>query len=190
MTGTEVEVIFQKGMSNLLLIDAITDVLYEKMIQVGPPEFSQEEVEFAKQISASCLESDIPGLLAKIFGKEARELILPDAVLLAPVMPNAKTDFVLPGSTDVGDVSWVTPTGQIEATCHALKTPGHSWQVVAQSGMGIGHKGMLFAAKVLALTALEFMAKPERLRAARKEFEQKIKVTPYICPIPDGVKPF
>jgi len=190
MTGTEVEVIFQKGMSNLLLIDAITDVLYEKMIQVSPPEFSQEEVEFARQISAFCPESDISGLLTKIFGKEARELIPSDAVLLAPIMPNTKTDFVLPGSTDVGDVSWVTPTGQIEATCHALKTPSHSWQVVAQSGMGIGHKGMLFAAKVLSLAALDFMAKPEQLRAAREEFEQKIKATPYVCPIPDGVKPF
>jgi aminobenzoyl-glutamate utilization protein B len=56
--------------------------------------------------------------------------------------------------------------------------------------MGIGHKGMLFTAKVLALTALEFMANPTRLNAAREEFEQKIKATPYVCPIPDGVKPF
>lgn len=190
MTGTEVEIIFQKGMSNLLLNNAITDVLYEKMIQVGPPEFSQEEIEFARQISAACPESDIAGLLTKIFGKEARGLVPPDAVLFAPIMPNTKTDFVLPGSTDVGDVSWVTPTGQIEAACHALKTPGHSWQVVAQSGMGIGHKGMLFAAKVMALTALDFMANPTRLNAAREEFEQKIKATPYVCPIPDCVKPF
>jgi aminobenzoyl-glutamate utilization protein B len=177
-------------MSNLLLNDVITDVLYEKMIQVGAPEFSQEEIEFARQISTSCPESDIPGLLTKIFGKEARGLVPPDAVLLAPIMPNTKTDFVLPGSTDVGDVSWVTPTGQIEATCHALKTPGHSWQAAAQSGMGIGYKGMLFTAKVLALAALEFMASPARLRLAREEFEQKIKVTPYVCPIPDGIKPF
>jgi hypothetical protein len=37
---------------------------------------------------------------------------------------------------------------------------------------------------------LEFMTNPKRLQAARGEFEQKIKKTPYVCPIPDGVKPF
>jgi aminobenzoyl-glutamate utilization protein B len=190
MTGTEVEVIFQRGMSNLLLNEAITDVLYEKMLAVGAPQYSQEEAEFARQISETCPDADIAGMLAKIFGKEARALIPPDAVLLPDIMPNVQTDYVLPGSTDVGDVSWVTPTGQIETACHALRTPGHSWQEAAQSGMSIGHKGMLFAAKVQALAAQEFMAKPERLRRARAEFEQKIKATPYVCPVPDGVKPF
>jgi aminobenzoyl-glutamate utilization protein B len=72
----------------------------------------------------------------------------------------------------------------------ALNTPSHSWQIVAQSGMSIGHKGMLFTAKVLALAAVEFMTHPSRLRAAREEFEARIKATPYICPIPDGTKPF
>ncbi len=190
MTGTEVEIIFQKGMSNLLLNDTITDVLYEKMVQVGAPEFSRKEVEFARKISTTCPESDIPGLLKKVFGKEANDLIQPGTVLLTQIMPNTKTDYVLPGSTDVGDVSWVTPTGQIETTCHALATPSHSWQTVAQSGMGIGHQGMLFAGKVMALAALEFMANPARLRAAKEEYARKIKATPYVCPIPDGVKPF
>jgi aminobenzoyl-glutamate utilization protein B len=190
MTGTEVEFIFQKGMSNLLLNDTITDVLYEKMVQVGPPEYDQQEIEFAREISTTCPQSDMVGLLIKMYGKEARELVLQDSVLLSPVMPNVQMDFVAPGSTDVGDVSWVTPTGQIETTCAALNTPSHSWQIVAQSGMSIGHKGMLYAGKVMALAAREFMTHPERLKAARDEFERKIKATPYECPIPDGVKPF
>jgi aminobenzoyl-glutamate utilization protein B len=190
MTGTEVEFLFQQGMSNLLLNDTITDVLYEKMVQVGPPEYDQQEIEFARQISTTCPQSDMTGLLIKMYGKEARELVPQDSVLLSPVMPNVQMDFVAPGSTDVGDVSWVTPTGQIETTCAALNTPSHSWQIVAQSGMSIGHKGMLYAGKVMALAAQEFMTHPGRLKAARDEFERKIKVTPYKCPIPDGVKPF
>ncbi len=190
MTGTEVEFIFQKGMSNLLLNDTITDVLYEKMIQVGPPEYDQQEIEFARQISTTCPQSDMTGLLIKMYGKEARALVPQDAVLLSPVMPNVQMDFVAPGSTDVGDVSWVIPTGQIETTCAALNTPSHSWQIVAQSGMSIGHKGMLYAGKVMALAAQEFMTHPERLKEARDEFERKIKATPYQCPIPDGVQPF
>ena len=56
--------------------------------------------------------------------------------------------------------------------------------------MSIGHKGMLSAGKVMALAAQEFMTHPERLKAARDEFERKIKVAPYVCPLPDGVKPF
>jgi len=110
--------------------------------------------------------------------------------LFTSILPNVDSDYVLPGSTDVGDVSWVVPTAQISTTCQAFGTPGHSWQIVAQSGMGIGQKGMLYAGKVMALAALEFMSKPDRLNAAIDEFQQSIKKTPYICPIADGVKPF
>lgn len=190
MTGTELEIIFKKGMSNLLLNTTISDVLYEKMRLVGAPKFDQEEIEFARQISSSCTDDDLPGMLVKIFGKEARSLVPPDTYLLEPVMPNVQMDYVTPGSTDVGDVSWVTPTGQIETTCAALNTPSHSWQIVAQSGMGIGHKGMLYAGKVMAMAAQEFMSHPDRLQTAREEFQQKIKKIPYRCPIPDGIKPF
>jgi aminobenzoyl-glutamate utilization protein B len=56
--------------------------------------------------------------------------------------------------------------------------------------MSIGQKGMIYAGKVMALTAQEFMTKTDRLKAAREEFEQKIKKTPYVCPIPDGTKPY
>ena len=190
MTGTEVEINFQKGMSNLLLNDTITDVLYEKMVQVGAPDYEPEEIEFARQISTTCPDGDVSGLLVRIYGKEAKKLVPPETVLLEPVMPNVQMDFVTPGSTDVGDVSWVTPTGQIETTCAALNSPSHSWQIVAQSGMSIGHKGMLYAAKVLGLAAQEFMVRPDRLKAAREEFENKIMRSPYKCPIPDGIGPF
>jgi aminobenzoyl-glutamate utilization protein B len=190
MTGTEVEVLFQKGMSNLLLVQAITDVLYEKMVQVGPPEFSQGDLDFARQITAVCPESDVEGMLAMTYGREARALVPEGAVLLTSVMPNVLTDYVAPGSTDVGDVSWVTPTGQIQTTCAALRTPSHSWQMTAQAGMSIGQKGMLYAAKVLGLAALDYLTDPVRLSQAQKEFQEKIRKTPYRCPIPDGVKPF
>jgi aminobenzoyl-glutamate utilization protein B len=190
MTGTEMEVIFRKGMLNLLLNDTITDVLYEKMVAVEPVEYSKEELEFGETITKNCPPVDFVDLVVKIFGREAREYATSESLFLTKVMPNNHTDFVVPGSTDVGDVSWVTPTGQISATTMTARTPGHSWQIVAQSGMGIGIKGMLYAAKVMALTALEFFTNKDRLRAAREEFEEKIRKTPYICPIPDGIKPF
>jgi aminobenzoyl-glutamate utilization protein B len=89
----------------------------------------------------------------------------------------------------VGDVSWAVPTGQVVTACMALGTPGHSWQIVAQGRMGIGHKGMIFAAKVMALTALEFMHSPGLIHQAQAEFKKRRLVSKYVSPIPDGLKP-
>ena len=105
------------------------------------------------------------------------------------VLPPYKSDIVQPGSTDVGDVSWVVPTGQIVTACMALGTPGHSWQIVAQGRTGIGHKGMLYAAKVMALGAVEFMHDPELILKTRNEFKRRREASNYISPIPDGLKP-
>lgn len=43
--------------------------------------------------------------------------------------------------TAVGDVSWCCPTAQFGTACAATAAPGHSWQLTAQAGMGIGHAG-------------------------------------------------
>jgi aminobenzoyl-glutamate utilization protein B len=192
MTGTEMEIVNKKGMSNLVLNKTINDVFYEKMVEVGAPQFNAEEEKFAKQIASTYSKEEADKFLIKIYGKEAQNALakMKENALFTSILPNVESDYVLPGSTDVGDVSWVVPTAQISTTCQAFGTPGHSWQTAAQSGMGIGHKGMLYAGKVMALTALEFMAKPERVKEAQDEFEKIIKKTPYICPVPDGVKPF
>ena len=67
-------------------------------------------------------------------------------------------------------MSYITPTGQLTTTCWPFGTPPHSWQIVASSGSSIGFKGMLFAAKALALTALDLLTKPALLQAAQAEF--------------------
>ena len=192
MTGTEMEIVNKKGMSNLLLNKTINNVFYEKMMEIGAPRFSADEIQFAHEIAGTYSRDEAEKILVKIYGKEAQAVLaeMKADPLFTSVMPNVESDYVLPGSTDVGDVSWVVPTGQISTTCQAFGTPGHSWQIVAQSGMGIGHKGMLYAGKVMGLAAMEFMKKPERLRAAKEEFEQSIKKTPYVLPIADGVTPF
>jgi aminobenzoyl-glutamate utilization protein B len=96
---------------------------------------------------------------------------------------------VMGGSTDVGDVSWVTPTANlVTATC-VLGMPGHSWQETATSGMSIGHKGMLLAAKTLALTGVDLLTKPEELKKIAEEFQAKTKGFTYETPIPPGQKP-
>ena len=114
---------------------------------------------------------------------------LKDKVLFEEILPPFKSEVVLPGSTDVGDVSWVVPTGQIVTTCWTLGSPGHSWQIVAQGKMGIGQRGMLYAGKVMAESALEFMKNDSLREKAVNEFKEKRAAANYVSPIPPGIKP-
>ncbi len=93
------------------------------------------------------------------------------------------------GSTDVGDVSWITPTAQVYGACWAIGTPGHSWQVVAQGKSPMAHKAMLHAARAIAATALDAMLTPSLLERARTELKEKTGGKPYRCPIPADVVP-
>ena len=93
-----------------------------------------------------------------------------------------------PGSTDVGDVSWQTPTVQIHVASYPNATPGHSWQIVSCGKTEIGHKAVLCAGKVLAATAIDLLSSPETLASAKAEFE-KATVKGYTCPVPAGEEP-
>ena len=77
------------------------------------------------------------------------------------------------GSTDVGDVSWLVPEIRLRVTTAPVGTPWHSWAVVACGGMSIGHKGMNYAGKALALTMYDLYQSPETLKAMRKEFNER-----------------
>ena len=91
-------------------------------------------------------------------------------------------------STDVGDVSWQTPTVQVYTACRAAGSPGHSWQNVSAGKSPLGHKGMLYAGKVLACLTVKLLAEPETLAAAQADF-QKATAAGYTCPIPEGAVP-
>ena len=76
-------------------------------------------------------------------------------------------------STDLGDVSWSMPTVGMTAATFVPGTPGHSWQAVACAGSSIGAKGMLVAAKTMALTAIDLVSDPRHIQHARAEFEKR-----------------
>ncbi len=171
MTGTELDMELYSGMSNLLLNETINNVLQRKLEEVGAPKFGKEDVAFATEITKT-IPSNSFEESARSYGLDADAIASMKSIFLhESVLPPYKSDIVQPGSTDVGDVSWVAPTGQIVTACMALGTPGHSWQIVAQGRTGIGHKGMLYAAKVMALSAVEFMHDPELILKARDEFK-------------------
>ena len=104
------------------------------------------------------------------------------------IMPYVPSSAYSAGSTDVGDVSWLTPTAQFTAVTWPSGSPGHSWQNVSCGKTGIGHKGLLLAAKVLAGTAADLMSNPKHLQEARMEFHVTA-AEGYDCPIGKEVTP-
>ncbi len=190
MTETEVEIDFQGGSANLLPNLTLEDLLYEKMNQIGSPTYDQSDQDYADSIIKTFEKGYFDRILATYPIDMQKELEkLRGVKLHKTVIPLVSRGVTLPGSTDVGDVSWVTPLAQFATTCTILGTPGHSWQLVAQAGMSIGHKGMLYAAKVLALASFELFTNPELVLQAKSEFNKKITRTPYKSPLPDDWKP-
>lgn len=91
------------------------------------------------------------------------------------------------GSTDVGDVSWIVPTMQCLTTCFAIGTPLHTWQVVSQGATPIAHKGMLYAGKVIAATAIQAMENPSIIEQAKAELQERLDGKTYESLIPESV---
>lgn len=186
MTETTYAVEFLTGCYNTLHNDVIGDLLYERLTEVGAPPFDQPDLEFARAIVAGYPT----GLMADTYEwYRDRGQNLDGKVLHDGVMPPLDKGKVSAGSTDVGDVSYVTPTAQLTTACAPLGAPGHSWQVTAASGAPLGFKGMLVAAEVMGLAALDLLTKPETLAKAREEFQRNTADSPYVSPLPPDLKP-
>lgn len=151
-TGTKVDWEVIHGNNPLLVNEALARVMDTKLRQVGGVVYSEEERAWAAEIQQS-------------LGDAAKPL-----ASAAEIQPYAKTLGY--GSTDVGDVSWVTPTVGLRTATWVPGTSAHSWQAVAASGHSIGHKGAMVAAKAMALTAAELFTNKELRAAARAEFDE------------------
>ena len=191
MSGTTYAIDFVTGCYEMLPNRVISDLMYAKMQEVEAMTFTEREVAFAgelqKTFPAGSLEYGYAMLEKTTTGGFSKaDLANP---LWTKVLPHAPTVMVMPGSTEVADVSQITPTSQLTTCCWPFGTPPHSWQITASSGSQIGFKGMLFAAKALALTALDLLTKPDLLQAAQTEFATSTEGRPYVSPIPDGTVP-
>jgi amidohydrolase len=74
------------------------------------------------------------------------------------------------GSTDAGNVSQVLPTIHPYIRISPDGVPGHSREFTEAAGSPLARAGMLAAAKALAMTALDLLADPDMVRAAKEEF--------------------
>ena len=190
MTETTVEEVFRGGCSNVLNNHYLADLQYEAMKAVGPIAFTEEEKAYAQQINAAYPEENARNKFEHLKVPkewEKRVEALKGQPLLGDNFPAMNEENIGTGSTDVGDVSWITPLSELNTACFATGAAGHSWGVVATCGMSIGHKGMIHAAKIMAVAAMDLYADPKHLQKARQEFEAATKEHPYQTPLPDGV---
>ncbi len=183
MTETEVEHEILAFAYETLPNEILNNLMYENMKLAGSPIFTLEEVKFAKAL----VDTVDPKIVSKsklLFGNSADDL-LPTGYYNNHHLKGT----TMGGSTDVGDVSWIVPTGQIMTTCAPVGVQAHSWQATASYGSSIGYKGMHFAAKTMALAAYDLLINTDMIEKAQHEFKESTKGRKYIPGIPDEVMP-
>ena len=192
MTGTQVEKKFIDGTADTVSNHTLETVLYRNFEELGVPAHTEEEQAFALALSQTYPGADsLPGIGADFdsgIAQTVRELRQHCGAMNDFLAPLYQGPAFEPGSTDVGDVSWQTPTGQIHVAAWPNGSPGHSWQNVSCGGTSVGHKAALHAGKVLAAAAIDLLEDPAILEQAKAEFTRQT-AQGYTCPIPEDAVP-
>ena len=170
MTRTQLSVKVDTDCHEIIPNGPLSELLTRNLIKIGAPKFSDEERAFARRLQAPLTEQ---------FGTRF-PLAIDDRVHRTVANPPPGK-----GSTDVGDISWRVATGGLSTACLCAESPGHSWQNVAAIGSPIGEKGILYAAKTLAATALDLLENPVYLKAAKADWQARMKGREYFSFIPD-----
>ena len=186
MTQTEVSERFLTGCYDYRANEVVSEVVWENMREIGAIDYDEEDYEFAAELKATVPEDQIESNLSEV-PEEVYERVRDEALYPEPVEAYDR-DKQMHGSTEVGDVSWIAPTGQFSAATWPPGTPGHSWQIVAANG-DFAQKGVAYAAKVLAGAAYDLLTDRDRLDEARAEFEREIGSGSYETPLPPEAEP-
>ena len=169
MTDTKVHVKRLGGLYPTLQNTVIAEAVQQARKNIPLLSFTEEELRFADE-----LNSNGPGYVK---GK-TEPLLYKDQTL------RRNNTF---GSTDYGDVEYICPGFQVNECTFTSCAPGHSWMITAASGHSVGIKGMIRAAKLMAAASYRMMRDPERLQAAKDEFEASLDGEAYVCPITDDI---
>jgi aminobenzoyl-glutamate utilization protein B len=195
MTETRVEVRFEEGCSPVLSNHYLADLQYQAMQLIGPIEFTQEEIVYAQKVNDGFpgTNSDYIDYGIEYYNPPAEIAAQFDEFREQPMIgvnfPSLDEHKTGTGSTDVGDLSQIVPVSMLRTACWPTGVSGHSWGNVTCSGMSIGHKGMMHAAKIMAVAAMELYTNPQHLTKIQKEFERRTGGKPYVPPIPAEVDP-
>ncbi|MCX7788321.1 MAG: amidohydrolase [Spirochaetes bacterium] len=179
MTGTEVSYHTLQGCYDVVPNSVLSDLLYENMEKIPLPDYTTEEIEFARSLASTLTEDQKRNTLLGL-GLDARTA---DQLLSQPIHRDIGywgKGWTIPASTDVGDVSHLVPTAQINTATYPVGIGSHTWQATASSGSSIGMKGMLYAAKVLAGATWDLLEQPLWIEKARQEFRRTVGEESYI----------
>jgi aminobenzoyl-glutamate utilization protein B len=154
-TGTRAEIELASGLYGLLPNEILAKVMHKNLSSLGGIEYDESELLFAREIQKTFNSSRVTSL------EVAKQ-----------VQPYELNFF--PASTDVGDVSYVVPTVGLGTATWVPGTAAHTWQAVAADGMSIGFKGMMLAAKTMALTGKDLIMNPLIIKEAKKEFDERL----------------
>ncbi len=189
MTETEMECEVTSAMSDYVPNLTLSRIMGEAIAELGPIGFSAEAHAFADEMSKQLSADDIreSAMFMKDYLDPEEAARRAGLTLQNEPLPYKETCKVEPASTDVGDVSYVAPTAQCYIATETFGTQLHSWQVVSQGKSPIAHEGMIYAAKVMALTAAKVIEGPDSLKKIREE--HRLNVPEYDCPLPEGVIP-
>lgn len=169
-TRTEATVTLITGAHEYNLNRPLQEAMQANLQAVGAPKFTAEEQTFARQLQEY--------LGTKTTGMADTIRPLADK----PQPPSG-------GSTDVAEVSWITPTVGLSVVTAAENIPWHSWATAASHGTSGGVRGAWVAAKVLALTGVDLFTDAQLRQRARAAFLEKTGGQPYRSPIPAGQRP-
>jgi aminobenzoyl-glutamate utilization protein B len=128
----------------------IAENMYENVKTVGLPKWDDNDITLAKAIQ-------------KELGQPQRGLASEISLLQGPVRLE---DNYGGGSDDIGDVSWNVPTVTLNYPSNIPGMPGHNWANAVAMATPIAHKGATAGAKVIAMTALDFLLRPELVQQA------------------------
>jgi aminobenzoyl-glutamate utilization protein B len=170
MTETTMEVKDIGGDTNVVANDVLAKLAQGNLEEIRGFHYTPEERQFAEELQRS-LPPDEAGKL------DSTTMVLPLGAR--------------PGqaSTDAGDVSWNVPTIGFRAATFVPGVVAHTWQAAATSGMSIGQKGMVVAAKALAITGADLFADAKLVADAKAEFRRQLNGNAYQSVIPESQKP-
>ncbi len=169
-TQTTYKITLITGVHELLLNRPLQEAAQVNLEHIGAPVFSEDDHSFAKKLQET--------LGIEPLGYSS------DVEPLADGMEPPEG-----GSTDVAEVTRLAPGVSIYVATAGLNLPWHSWSTAASHGRPNAARGASVAAKVLAMTAIDFLLDEDLLKRAKAEFDEKMKDHPYVSPIPKGQKP-
>ena len=191
MTDTQMTCELAMAFTEYLPNNALASVADQCLKEVGAPKWDEADYAMAREFLNTYPEitmQSIKNQIIELYGEDRLE-----EILLRPLDSEVHAFHpdkikLTAGSTDVGDVGYAAPTLNINIATACVGNVGHSWQMVAQSCSPIAHKGLLTAAKVIALSCVRTMDRPDVIEAAKKEVAKR-NGGHYTCPLPDSVKP-